>query len=336
MELFKLYDVQKYVSMTNHSWSGYNLIANLKVWLDGGTMLRIAVIYVLAWLGVVASASAQTCQTSPVAVQILGSGGPRMTNDRASAGTLVWLNGKATIMVDAGGGSYRRFGETGARPDDLSLMAFTHLHPDHVSALPALFWSLDQTRKAPPLPISGPSGNDLVPGIRTFLNVLFDEKNGAFRVLGGLVGGSGRGVPLAVMETDVKKAEPSTVFNRDGVTVTAIGVPHGEIPAVAYRVRAQNKSIVFSSDQNGSNPIFVEFSRDADVLVMHMAIAAGGTSPLHAAPAVVGRVARDARVGRLVVSHIGQYDLDAAVADVKTAYTGPLTVGQDLLCVPVP
>ena len=31
-ELFKLYEVQKYMSMTNHSWSGYNLLANLKAW----------------------------------------------------------------------------------------------------------------------------------------------------------------------------------------------------------------------------------------------------------------------------------------------------------------
>jgi TRAP-type transport system periplasmic protein len=31
-ELFKLYEVQKYMSMTNHSWSGYNLLANLKLW----------------------------------------------------------------------------------------------------------------------------------------------------------------------------------------------------------------------------------------------------------------------------------------------------------------
>jgi ribonuclease BN (tRNA processing enzyme) len=259
-----------------------------------------------------------------------------MTRDRVSAGNLVWINGRATIMVDAGGGSYQRFGETGARPDDLALMAFTHLHPDHVSDLPALFWSLDQMRKTPPLPFSGPSGNDLVPGIRTFLNVLFNEKEGAFRVLGGLVGGSGRGVPLEVTETDVKKAEPSTVFDREGVAVTAIGVPHGDIPAVAYRVSTQNKSIVFSSDQNGTNPNFIEFARDADVLVMHMAIAAGATSPLHASPAVVGRIAHDAHVGRLVVSHIGQYDLGAAVADVKKFYTGQLTVGADLQCTPVP
>ncbi len=32
VELFGLYEVQKYVSMTNHSWSGYNLVANLQIW----------------------------------------------------------------------------------------------------------------------------------------------------------------------------------------------------------------------------------------------------------------------------------------------------------------
>lgn len=298
-------------------------------------MIRLLVICVVTGLSIAPSAWAQTCGTTPLAVQILGSGGPRMTRDRASAGNLVWINGRATILVDAGGGTYRRFGETGARPDDLSLMLFTHFHPDHVSDLPALFWSIDPERKTP-LPISGPSGTDLVPGARTFLDTLFNEKNGAFRVLGGLVGGSGRGVRLEVAETDVKKAAPSTVFSRDGITVTAIGVPHGDIPALAYRVQTQNRSIVFSSDQNGTNPAFIDFARDADVLLMHLAAAPGATGPLHASPAVVGRVARDARVGRLVLSHIGQFDLDAAVDDVKKAYTGPVTVGADLQCTPVP
>ncbi len=31
-ELFKLYEVQKYISVTNHSWSGYNFLASLKKW----------------------------------------------------------------------------------------------------------------------------------------------------------------------------------------------------------------------------------------------------------------------------------------------------------------
>jgi TRAP-type C4-dicarboxylate transport system substrate-binding protein len=32
IELLKLYEVQKYVSVTNHTWSGFNLITNRKLW----------------------------------------------------------------------------------------------------------------------------------------------------------------------------------------------------------------------------------------------------------------------------------------------------------------
>jgi hypothetical protein len=35
------------------------------------------------------------------------------------------------------------------------------------------------------------------------------------------------------------------------------------------------------------------------------------------------------RVARLIVSHIGLFDLDAAIADPRNFYTGPLTVGTD-------
>jgi ribonuclease BN (tRNA processing enzyme) len=69
---------------------------------------------------------------------------------------------------------------------------------------------------------------------------------------------------------------------------------------------------------------------------MHMAIAANAPpSPLHASPAVVGRVAQEAGARRLIVSHIGQYDLDAAISEVRKAYAGPLTIGADLQCTAV-
>jgi TRAP-type transport system periplasmic protein len=32
VEAFKLYEIQKYVSLTNHMWSGFNQLANLKLW----------------------------------------------------------------------------------------------------------------------------------------------------------------------------------------------------------------------------------------------------------------------------------------------------------------
>ncbi len=299
-------------------------------------MIRFAVICLLALFSIPPSASAQSCQANEIAIQILGSGGPRISHDRASASYLVWIDGRSKILVDAGGGAFLRFGQAEARLADLSLIAISHLHPDHVSDLSALLW-LSHTVRKEPLAIAGPSGNDLVPSLPAFLRRLFDEKTGAFQVLGGTLGGSsGRGVPLEVGVVDVTKGEPSTVFGQQDVAVTAIGIPHGNIPALAYRVRARNATIVFSTDQTGTDPRFAEFARGADVLVMHLANAAGATSQLHASPGVVGRVARDARVGRLVLSHIGLFDLDAAVAEVKQYYAGPVTVGADLQCTPAP
>ena len=198
--------------------------------------------------------------------------------------------------------------------------------------------------------IFGPSGNDAAPDFSTFLRRLFDEKNGAFPVLGSSLGGSyggggirpdiGRvvagGVRLDVGVIDVTKADPSTVFQREHTTVTARGIPHGNMPTLAYRVQSGNVLIVFSSDQNGTDPKFVDFAKGANVLIMHLAVAPGAQNPLHATPAVVGRIAQEAGVGQLIVSHFGLFNVDEAIADLRKFYSGPLIVGADMQCVPVP
>ena len=121
----------------------------------------------------------------------------------------------------------------------------------------------------------------VAPDFPTFLARLFDEKNGAFQVLGATLGASrGNGVRLNVSVVEVAKAEPSIVFKGPDLTVTALGIPHANMPTLAYRVETPAGSVVFSSDQNGTNPKFVDFARNANVLIMHLAIAAGATSPL--------------------------------------------------------
>ena len=262
-----------------------------------------------------------------------------MNKDRASTSYLLWIDGRSRLVVDMGGGAFLRFGQAEAKLTDVSLAAMSHFHPDHVADLPALLWLSNFTRKDP-LPLVGPTGNPQVPGVEEFLARLFDAKNGAFQVLGTSMGAPqvpnvGGGVKLQVAGVDISKNEPVTVFDRDGMTVTALPIPHGNIPALAYRVQTRGVSIVFSTDQTGTNPRFVDFARGANVLIMHMAIAAGTTNALHAAPAVVGRIAQEAGVGRLIVSHIGPFDVNAAVVELKTSYSGPLTVGADLQCTPV-
>jgi ribonuclease BN (tRNA processing enzyme) len=288
-------------------------------------------------LAVPATASAQSC-SGPLTVQILGSGGPALNVQRASASYLLWVGGQAKMLLDVGGGTYLRFAQSQAKLSDLALMAISHLHPDHVSDLPALLWLSRQMRQEP-LPIVGPSAGkgDVAPDFATFLSRLFDANNGAFQVMGAALGAStGNGVRLNITVADVLKTEPSMVFDGQGLKITALGIPHANMPALAYRVETSGASIVFSSDQNGTNPHFVDFARNANLLIMHLAVGAGVTNnPLHAAPAVVGRIARESGVGRLIVGHIGQFDLDAAIAELKTSYSGPLTIGADLQCTPV-
>jgi ribonuclease BN (tRNA processing enzyme) len=299
-------------------------------------MIRSTTVSVLALLALSSPALAQSCAGSPLAVQVLGSNGPALNRDRASASYLLWVGSQAKVLVDLGGGSHLRYAQSQAKFADLSLLAVSHLHPDHISDLPSFLWSTRNSRGGP-LPIAGPSGNEVAPSFSVFLDRLFDPKTGAFQVLGPVMkdppGESGV-IHLDVREVDVTRTEPTTVFNADGMTVTAFRIPHGNLPALAYRVQTQGMSVVFSSDQNGTDPKFVDFAKGANLLVMHLATNMEG-NPLHASPAVVGRIAQAAGVKRLIVSHLGAFDLDPAIAELKASYKGPLTIGADLQCTAV-
>ena len=275
-------------------------------------------------------ALAQSCTGSPVAVQVLGSGAPGFVKERANTSYLLWAGNQAKILVDAGGGAYVRFGQAGAKFPDLSMVLVSHLHPDHSSDLPGVLWSGRMTREDR-LPIVGPSGNEAAPPFNDFLTKLFDPKTGSWAILSSVVA-PGPGVKLDPMVVDVTKQEPTTVYDKGGMKVTAMGIPHGNLPTLAYRVETQGTTVVFSSDQNGTNPRFPDFAKGADILVLHLAIGVGANNPNQALPSVVGTMAQRAAPKKLILSHIANFDLDAAVADVKKNYSGPLTVAADLQC----
>src|SRR5258708_33453102 len=124
------------------------------------SIFRISIICALAALAAPSTASAKSCAAGRATVQILGSGGPAINRERASASYLLWVGGQARMLVDMGGGTYLRFGQSQAKLSDLAMVAISHLHPDHVSDLPALLWLSHQLRKEP-LPIVGPSANSV-------------------------------------------------------------------------------------------------------------------------------------------------------------------------------
>ena len=161
------------------------------------------------------------CGVNDFALQILGSGGP-FGNCRASAGYLLWIDGQSRIMIDAGGGTFAHFGEAGANIADLQLLAISHFHPDHSAELPALLWPQNG-----PLTIVGPSGDKAFPSIAEFIDGLFGI-DGVFRVLNDRF-------QFRTIEVDIND-EASEILNERSVVVRSLGVPHGDVPALGFRV----------------------------------------------------------------------------------------------------
>jgi ribonuclease BN (tRNA processing enzyme) len=260
-----------------------------------------------------------SCGVRDFALQILGSGGP-FGNGRASAGYLLWIDGQSKIMVDAGGGTFAHFGEVGARIADLQLLAISHFHPDHSAEVPAILWPQNGS-----LTVAGPSGDTAFPSVTEFLDGLFGVE-GVFRVLN-------QRFQFQTIEVDINSVTLE-ILNENSVVVKAKGVPHGDVPALGFRIEVGDRSIAFSSDQNGTDPGFVEFVKDVDLLVVHFAgnEDGSGRGDLHAKPSVWGKIANDADIGSLVLSHLSNnQNFESNLNALKAVYSGPLTIAEDLM-----
>jgi len=285
-------------------------------------------------------AAAQSCGPQGVVVQVLGSGGPELQDKRASSSYLVWENGQARVLIDAGGGSALRFGESGATMSQLDVILFSHFHVDHSADFSALIkssWFEDRKR---PLPIYGPVGNDFMPSTTEFVSDFFGDK-GSYRYLSELLVPSEPGSYKMQPHNVTANSEPTTVLHTGDLTVSAVRVIHGGVPALAWRVQIGGKDIVFSGDTNGEGSGLVRLATNADLFIAHNAVPEGATGVerrLHMPPSVIGQIAADAKVKNLVLSHRMLRTLgkeDQTQAEIRKHYSGPLTFANDLDCFPV-
>ncbi len=286
-------------------------------------------------------ASAQSCGATGLAVQVLGSGGPESQDKRASTSYLVWQDGRARIVLDAGGGSALRFGESGAQMSQVDVFLFSHFHVDHSSDFPAMIFSSWFEDRKRPLPIYGPSGNDFMPATTEFVRDLFADPHGAFRYLSDLLQPASDGNYQLQPHDVASNSTPEVVLRNADLVLSAVSVVHGQVPALAWRVEIGGKRIVFSGDTNGGGEGLPKLAADADLFVAHNAVPEGATGVerrLHMPPSVIGRIAAEAHVKQLVLSHRMLRTLgkeSETQAQIKQRYAGPIVFANDLDCFPV-
>lgn len=281
-------------------------------------------------------------------VTLTGTGVPHPSPGRAGPGALV-RHGGVALQFDAGRATVLRLAEAGCAAHQLDAVFLTHVHSDHVVDLADLVmtrWVQGILHPAGPLPIVAVDG--LATGFaRSMLDAYADDI--AVRV---------EHVQPAPPELSIVgfalPTEPVVVWcSGDGaVTVEAVAVHHEPVrEAVAFRVTTPDGIVVISGDTRVCDEVR-DLAHGCDVLV-HEACRATAMAPViagtpfehivayHADTATLGRLAADAGVGHLLLTHLipppTTPDEEAAFADDIRAggYDGPLTVGRDLTTITV-
>ncbi len=274
-----------------------------------------------------------TTMASEISVQVLGSGGPE-GGERASSSYLIKKDGKALILIDFGGGAFLRFGQAGAKIEELEAVLLTHLHIDHVVELPALMKAGYFSDRSRQLEMIGPKGNAYFPGFNAFIQLQFGKK-GSYPYMSDILTSKSDSFSLKIHE-----GAQSLKFKN--FTLTAVEVQHGIVPALAYRVEIQGKSIVFSGDTAAKAETLTKLSKDADILIAHHAIPQigfDGVMELHMKPSRIAQVASEAKVKSLLLSHrmnrtLGYEKQTQEI--ISKLYQGKIIWAEDLMEIKIP
>lgn len=271
--------------------------------------------------------------TNPeLALTVLGSGGPFLAPSRMSAGYLISHGGAPRVIVDVGGGTFERLGRLGVELDGLETVCITHGHIDHTGGLAPLVFALVMGGRDRPLRVFGQAGRDGQPGIEEMCALLFGAA-GAWRYLHSF---DNFALEAQDLPSESGHAGSTTVLEAEGLTIRSVAVPHGMMPALAYRIDAPAASIVISGDSAGYHLPLVELARGADLLVHDMALPERATKHghLHAKPSDVGRTAADAGVERLLLTHVMpelEDERDEAERIVRRHFHGQVEWAYDLM-----
>lgn len=256
---------------------------------------------------------------------ILGTGMPLPNPYRAGPGYALIVNG-FPYLVDAGEGIWRSIARAalingdeftlGLSPEKLKYLFVTHLHEDHTVGIPSLLLNPFKLDIPTSKEIYGPTGiGDMVRHIVAAWTIDIEEA-----VFDGYDPEGGRATGH-----DISFKESGVAYQDDNVTVEAFRTRHGSLTdTFAYRFTTDDRVVVFAGDGGPYHENIVKAAMNADILVaetvtednIQYAPWGGDTVAakkkeifrFHFSPAVLARIANEAHVKTIVLSHEQNYN----------------------------
>tara|TARA_B100001250_G_scaffold361668_1_gene339859 strand:- start:184 stop:936 length:753 start_codon:yes stop_codon:yes gene_type:complete len=241
-------------------------------------------------------------------IKLLGTSAAIPTRARSLPSIHVKTNSTA-LLLDCGDGTTKRITEAKESIFKINAILFSHMHSDHMFGLPAIWNSMSLLKKTETLHIYGPEGT--------------------LETIQKLIDVDSREIPFKISINDVK---PGETFEIGNIDISCAKAEHG-VPALAYRLESGGKSIVYTGDTKPTKTI-EELSKDVDLLIHDSTFLSPNDAERynHSTPEQAAKVAKNANVGKLVLTHLSQRhkNPDDFLEQAKTNFDN-VVVAEDLM-----
>ena len=266
-------------------------------------------------------------------VVLLGTAGGPVSNARRMGISTLVLAGREKFLFDCGRGLTTAMATLEINPVDVTKVFLTHLHSDHVVALPELYLFPWAQGRNTALQVWGPNGT------RSMMKHLEDAF--AFDIhIRRDVDEKFSAEGIKVSTTDIREG---VVYEANGVKITAFLVDHGPVkPAFGYRVDYRGHSVVMSGDTKPSDNL-VKFSQGVDVLIHELGRSKQDPNLVGQARNIANHHTDGTEAGRLfqrvkpklaVFSHYNVIPVPT-LALVRESYAGPVEFAEDLMTIEI-
>jgi ribonuclease BN (tRNA processing enzyme) len=241
----------------------------------------------------------------------IGTGTAAPTPGRVQSGHFVDA-GAVRLLLDCGSGVAGRMADLGVPWQEITHVALTHFHADHVVDIPTLFYAWRYGQLPPRtrgISVIGPVGT--------------------LRLLSSFAGVFGTGLlelgfPISVRE--LVAGEGITLG--DDVTLRCHKVPHTD-ESVAYSVEHGGRRVVYTGD-TGPDESLGRWAEGCDVLLAECSLPESMAMATHLTPAQCGALGAAARPGVLALTHFYPPVEAADIrGEVAASFKGRVTLATD-------
>jgi ribonuclease BN (tRNA processing enzyme) len=246
---------------------------------------------------------------------VLGSGTGVPNGERNSAGYFLETE-EIRMMLDCGAGTVHALARYGVPWEQTTHLFVSHFHVDHVGEFASLMFAFRhgmKTQRSQPLELIGPQGlKDLVGALAQ----AFGPKlcNLSF--------------PLVIREVSPGDTLPIGIESSVSVAKT----PHNQ-ESICATVKTDGCKLCYTGD-TAYDAGLIQFFQNADLLISECSFVARREGVPHLAIADAARIAEQARVKRLLVSHF-YFDVEKSNLErqIRAVFSGDLAVAHDGLTI---